>query len=496
MGPQFWAKERTVGCIRYSRKLYYTPRFADLFLSLLLTNEARIKKCVDSLYFLFSNTCLTSGLLPSNRHFWNSLTSDITSHKVFLSKIKNLKYKAAMAGEFEIISHDETFKTMFCLIGQTKMSQKQGELHALHTFRGFTGATIGVSAQRSTSHVCFTNAVNASFDSYLASKVKFIFSDAPTRIWQAAKLVFPSLTAIGEDPVHLPIRLEYCWGGKTTKASARVRQLHRKFRAPSPSSTVPFWQPDSALLPLTPWPSNPQADNRTPAQWKAFCGCPFNEQDGHIKYATELAKISVQFETLMNSKNSDGDTALKILRNGASRNHYEGLQNSSRLFARLGPKGARLGTGTARNEQLHRELKSWMRNIIMSHQNRLKNGFRIFILAKLLTHSSASYFPNLTQTSQSRLLSIIAGKLRVNGFFPTPIITDLPTSPITETRKDLHIHAIPYNTSSTVTRVGKRKLEKVMWGKRKTTKGTRIRNNTDVFQRPRKGNHNTNTFPT
>ena len=486
IGPQYWAKERTVTCIRFSRKLYYTPQFADLFLSLLLTNEARIKKCIDCLFLHFSNTALTSGLLPSYRPFWNSITTDITTHKQFLSKIRDLKYKAAMAGEFEIISHDETFKTLFCLIGQTKMSQKQGEFHALHTFRGFTGATIGVSAQRTTSSDCFMKAVKASFDEYLSSKVKFIFSDSPIRIWRAAKLVFPSLIALGEDPVHLPIRLEYCWGGKTTKASARVRQLHHKFRAFS-SSTVRFWELDGVRLAVTPWPSNPQADNRTPAQWKAFCGCPFNEHDGYIEYAAELAKISIQFEDLMNSKNSDGVTALQILKNGASRKHYECLQNSSRLFARLGPKGARLGTGTARNEQLHRELKSWLRNIIMSHKDRLQNGYRIFILAKLLTHSSASYFPTLTQTSQSRLLSIMASKLRVHGFFPTPINHDLSTPLLTETRNDLHIHAVPYNTSSTITRVDKHKLQKVMWKKRKTTARIRIDKNTDVFKRPRLG---------
>ena len=136
----------------------------------------------------------------------------------------------------------------------------------------------------------------------------------------------------------------------------------------------------------------------------------------------------MQFKALMNCKNSDGVTALKILQNGALRKHYEGLQNSSRLFARLGPKDVRLGTGTARNEQLHHELKSRLWNIIMSHQDRLQNGFRIFILAQLLAHFSASEFPTLTQTSQSRLLSVMAGKLRVNGFFATPINPVLSTS--------------------------------------------------------------------
>ena len=60
----------------------------------------------------------------------------------------------------------------------------------------------------------------------------------------------------------------------------------------------------------------------------------------------------------MKRKNSKSVTALKILQNGASRLHFEGLQNSSRLIALLGNKANRLATGTTRNEQLHRELKS------------------------------------------------------------------------------------------------------------------------------------------
>ena len=229
-GPQYWVKECTVGCIRYSRQLYYTSQFADLFLSLLLTNEARISKCVDLLFLYFANTSTTPSLLPSYPPIWSNIPTDITNHRTFLAKVKELKYKAASAGEFQVITHDETFKTMFCIIGQSNMSQKPNELHALHTFRGYTGCTVGVSPQRSTSHECFSNAVNESFDNYLASKVKFVFSDAPKRIYRAAKMVFPSLIAVGEDPVHLPIRLEYCWGGKITKPSVRVRQLHRKFR--------------------------------------------------------------------------------------------------------------------------------------------------------------------------------------------------------------------------------------------------------------------------
>ena len=120
-GPQYWAKERTFCCYRYSKKLYYTPQFADLFLSLLLTNEARISKCIDALYLYFANTSIVPGLLPGDRNVWNNIATAITTSEEFLSMIKNLKYSAANTGEFEVLSHDETFKTMFCLIGQTNM---------------------------------------------------------------------------------------------------------------------------------------------------------------------------------------------------------------------------------------------------------------------------------------------------------------------------------------------------------------------------------------
>ena len=179
-------------------------------LSMLLTNMARISSSVNGLYLHFGSTSKTPGLLPSNRLFWNDLVHDIINHSLFRAKVVQLKHNAAAAGEFEVVTHDETFKTLFCLIGQENMSQTAGEFHALHTFRGLTGLTIGVSAQRCTSSQCFINAVGASFDNYLADHVKFVFSDSPLRIINAARSVFKSLLAVGEDSLHLQIRLEYC----------------------------------------------------------------------------------------------------------------------------------------------------------------------------------------------------------------------------------------------------------------------------------------------
>ena len=239
-GPEYWVKELTMKCYRHSSILYYTPKFADLFFSLLLINEGRIQKCVDALYFIFGNSNTVGDLLPSYKDVWTNIASDILNQGILNEKILQLKVKAAANGEYGVVSHDETFKTLFCIIGQKKMSQNKGEFHALHTFRGFTGLTIGMSAQRSTSKDCFVSAVSDTFDQNLASKVYFLFSDAPTRIYNAARSVFKSLIAIGEDPMHLVFRLEYCLGGKRIGPSLRVMELHRKFRVAS-SSSVPFY---------------------------------------------------------------------------------------------------------------------------------------------------------------------------------------------------------------------------------------------------------------
>ena len=121
-GPEYWAKSLTARCFRHSSYIYYTSRFADLFLSMLLTNEARVSTSVDTLYVHFGSTSETLPLLPKNRQFWNDLTRDITSHIVFKEKVLSLKRKAAAAGELDVITHDETFKTLFAVLGQKKMS--------------------------------------------------------------------------------------------------------------------------------------------------------------------------------------------------------------------------------------------------------------------------------------------------------------------------------------------------------------------------------------
>ena len=174
-GPEYQAPELTTNCVRHSRELYYTSAFADLFLSILLTNEGRILTSIDALHTFFGTKTDVCGLLPSYSVVWKEIAGDLVNSNIFCSKLKELQYKNAAAGEYTVVTHDETFKTLFALIGQKKMSQSPGELHALHIFRGFTGCTLGISTQRSTSTLCFETAVRDIFDNFVLQSAIYFF---------------------------------------------------------------------------------------------------------------------------------------------------------------------------------------------------------------------------------------------------------------------------------------------------------------------------------
>ena len=185
----------------------------------------------------------------------------------------------------------------------------------------------------------------------------------------------------------------------------------------------------------------------------------------------------------MNKTNSKGVKALKILQNASSRLHYEYLQNSTRLLNRLGKSGLRLAVGTTRNEQLHCEFKTWMRNIRMSHITRLSICIQIFVFTKLVAHSSACYSPILIQTTQSRLIHLIANEIRHIGLFQPPI-SNSPSHKINgfAVMNKPHVILSPCVEEK---RSKKRILEKIMWSKKKKVTRVKHLQNTNIFKRPR-----------
>ena len=185
----------------------------------------------------------------------------------------------------------------------------------------------------------------------------------------------------------------------------------------------------------------------------------------------------------MSRTNKNGVNALRILHNASSRSHYEYLQNSSRLLFGLSKSGLGLSVGTTRNEQLHYEFKTWMRNVRMSHITRLYICIRVFVFCKLVTHSSACYSPTLIQTTQSRLIHLIASEIRYNGLFQAPIHN--PSTHKINGLTCLNKPHIIFSPGIAEKRLKKRDLERKMWSKKKKVTRVNHSHKTNIFKRPR-----------
>ena len=91
----------------------------------------------------------------------------------------------------------------------------------------------------------------------------------------------------------------------------------------------------------------------------------------------------------------------------------------------------------------------------------------------------------LVQISQNRLLFIIANKIRLGPFFPTPVHSLVSNELSYSSRNDIKKPLILNNTGTTISRAAKRKREKDMWKLSEITPRVSRRSNTNVFQRSR-----------
>ena len=92
-------------------------------------------------------------------------------------------------------------------------------------------------------------------------------------------------------------------------------------------------------------------------------------------------------------------------------------------------------------------------------------SIRVFVIAKILSHSSACYSPILVQKTQLRLINSIAGDIRHRGFFKEPL-HPIPES-IRSGLADIISPVVLLDPSVSKERSNKRKLEKAMWTKEK-----------------------------
>lgn len=141
-------------------------------------------------------------------------------------------------GEFTALTHDASYKALFSVLGQEKMAQKSGEIHAAHTLMGLTGACPGFSLQSTEGDASFGAAVGDRLSPAAVQQVRILYSDAPS---EGMLTYLPNCLGIAEDRIHLAIRAEYCTGGKRTSCSKAILKLQSKF-------AIPLGVPEARLI--------------------------------------------------------------------------------------------------------------------------------------------------------------------------------------------------------------------------------------------------------
>lgn len=237
-GPRYILKSQTVNCKRLHKKLYFDHSCANSLLPLMLEHQGRSEPVFLGLtrnFVAAGHPCAMLG--TRNRHSRRRLMDAVCALGSVQALHKKLLDKCTEEGEWSIISHDATFKSLFSIVGQKKMAQSEGEFHALHTILGKSGALPAMSLQRSEGPACFAAACREILPDCAREGTRWVFTDIPDTA-HAARDVFPNLAGIAEDPLHLVLRVEQCYGERRTILSRQVLRLQRKFHLPHTTHAV------------------------------------------------------------------------------------------------------------------------------------------------------------------------------------------------------------------------------------------------------------------
>ncbi|CAJ1383870.1 unnamed protein product [Effrenium voratum] len=365
-GPKCLLKTHTVNCARLHKKVYYDHTLANLLLSLALKHVGKIQTIYQELATHFvSQGCPCALMGLRNRSTRGRLLEDILSKQPVQELHAELLAQATRKGEWEVISHDATFKTLFAIIGQDKMAQREGELHALHTIVGKTGAVPGMSMQATEGRACFKR---------LSGNIARCCSGLHEM-----------------DALHLVLRLEACFGEK------------RPMPAPvyhgeaAPCGEEGRWSARKEAL------AKPERDLR------AYSNTPYNS---HQEYVDDLLDITLKFPTDMSRKDCKGRSAKQILMSGAAYRHFAYLRNGNHIASQFSAAETQLSAwGTTGNEALHFQINNARRTVLQQHHEAIPPMLFSFALQKMMAHNSAAYAPTLAQRSQAELLSLLRGHL-------------------------------------------------------------------------------------
>ena len=143
--------------------------------------------------------------------------------------------------EFLCISIDATLKVAMSIKGQASYRSSAsvrnqacfGDDEALRrvlTVRGRTGAVLAMQLIKGEDAPEVAFALQSALSEMARAQVRYVMSDSPSlKLLQALKAVFPNLSGLALDPVHLAIVYEYAQWRKRTPGSKLLRSCFTRW---------------------------------------------------------------------------------------------------------------------------------------------------------------------------------------------------------------------------------------------------------------------------
>ena len=376
-----------------------------------------------------SSGCSLVNMFPTHSSSWWPIVEDIFSSPVVTALTRRLLDECVLHNEFRFLSVDGTVKCILPTMGQNKYSadakkRKQGDcfpssetIYRVITVRGATGAVVALLPSPSEKASFVAERLGQSLPPAALQQVEHVATDAPSgELFHELSAIMPSLKSLCLDPLHLAMKYEYSTGRHRTPGSAALRACLNKFNNVSPrASSVAFGLmfAGRAASPLTSQEASARQqilDGSMPqARAKRVLDAMPNVSAWatRLQFIEALAAISALHRPeVMRKSEKKGKAVYHHLYVATSAENIEWLFNNHRARAGLEDSTAvLLPSGTTSNEAFHAELRGFFKQIQRQHKSTLKLKLSVLLVAKLLQHNAALYFPTCRQMVPTQVLS-------------------------------------------------------------------------------------------
>ena len=435
-GPCFLPKLATADLRRCTRQVYYDGSFASLAFGFGLTCNGRPSRIFSEIqqHFRRKDPSVPAELLPKNANLMLAIMEDILELPDVGDVRTRLIQQATDAGQWVVVAHDATIKIMASVIGAAEIGfhAKHGSKapQCVHTVRGMTGAVAKCVAAPTEAREHCASAIKDALPLNARKQTKLLFTDNPKTFAgsEAAvvktKRVFPNISCVAEDPMHLAFRTEDHFGQRRgSNIGKYIRRAQIKFanKVGAPVADGYFWGgtagPEFSPLRTDSMTAEEAAEIVGRLNEDSYLSRPYSS---HAEYRSMLEAICNHWKTEMGRKNSKGDALHLVLSRAARPSHYRFLSNGSKFMAGLATDvRAAVATGTTGCESTHSELNTWDATVTWQHLERARQSLAFFTFAKPITRNSAAYSPTLCQMKQCDLLRRAAGAYQ-RGFARIP----------------------------------------------------------------------------